>query len=180
MNNWYVVTGGPSTGKSTLLAELSQKGFKTLPEAARVVIDEGILSGKSIDQIRRDEKAFQHAVLQKKKEVESTHSNELLTFFDRGMHDTLAYLKLHGFEIEDWVEKAMSNAKYRSVFLLEPLPLYQKDYARTETAAESRKLNQLLYDAFTDYGMTPILVPVLSPTERADFVLQHVEQASKI
>ena len=46
-SSWYVITGGPSTGKTTLLEELAKRGYKTIPEVARVVIDEGIAAGKT-------------------------------------------------------------------------------------------------------------------------------------
>lgn len=36
----YVLTGGPGTGKTTLLKELAKRGYQTVPEAARLVIQE--------------------------------------------------------------------------------------------------------------------------------------------
>lgn len=175
-NNWYVVTGGPSVGKSTLLDELAKLGHKTFPEAARVVIDEAIAEGKTVLDIRSDEHKFQMDVLARKVKTELEHSRELLTFFDRGMHDTLAYLRLHGFAIGDQVTKAMRDASYRNIFLLDPLDRYDVDYARTETRAEALKLNKLLASAYEEYGMKPTVVPVLSPKERAKFVLDHIRQ----
>lgn len=180
MNNWYVITGGPSTGKSTLLAELTKLGHKTLPEAARVIINKSVAEGKSVDEIRLDEKKFQHKVLDYKIEIERDHPKELLTFFDRGMHDTLAYLKLNKFEIENKVIKAVKRSKYKKVFLLDPLDSYETDYARIETKAESIKLNTLLRDIFSEYGMVPIPVPAVSPSDRAEFVLRHIDEPTKI
>lgn len=174
MNNWHVITGGPSTGKTTLLAELEKLGHHTLPEAARIVIDNAIAKGLTVEELRKDEKNFQHIILDHKVQTEKQYPADRLTFFDRGMHDTLAYLQLKAFEIEDHVLKAMERARYKKVFLLDPLESYEKDYARTESAEESLKLNQLLRDAFAHYGMKPIAVPVLPPAERAQFVLQHV------
>jgi predicted ATPase len=38
--NLYVVTGGPGTGKTTVLRELERKGFPCVPEVARQLIQE--------------------------------------------------------------------------------------------------------------------------------------------
>ncbi len=93
--------------------------------------------------MRADEKKFQYAILEHKIAIERKHLKDILTFFDRGIHDTLAYLQLGKFEIESAVYEAMKDASYKKVFLLEPLNTYKIDYARTETASESLKLNKL-------------------------------------
>jgi predicted ATPase len=38
MNNRFVITGAPGTGKTTLVEGLSKEGFKTCEEAARLVV----------------------------------------------------------------------------------------------------------------------------------------------
>lgn len=174
MNRWYVITGGPSTGKTTLLDELSKMGHCTVPEAARLLINRAIEEGRSVESLRKNEKAFQHAVLELKAENEAIYSKNMVTFFDRGMHDTLAYLRLHGYEIDEKVQEIAKRSTYAKVFLLEPPQEFESDYARTETPEEAIKLNRLISDAFTEYGMKPITVPPLPPRERAEFVLQHV------
>ncbi len=175
-NNWYVVTGGPAVGKSTLLAELEKLGYKTLPEAARDVIDEGLAAGKSLEEVRGDEYQFQFDVLERKVRNEQQQASDELVFFDRGMHDTVAYLRLHDFEINQDVVQTTRQASYKQVFLLEPLEQYTEDYARTESREEALQLNQLLAAAYTEYGLKVVKVPVLPPVERAQFVLDHIKQ----
>ena len=174
-NNWYVITGGPSTGKTTLLAELEKLGHKTVPEAARTVIDKALEKGISVKELRADEKRFQHEVARLKEKIESEHDNNILTFFDRGMQDTLAYMRHYGFSIEKWITKLMYNAAYQKVFLLEPLPDFQSDYARTEDKGFTEKLNKLLDDVYTEFGMKPISVPAVSLEDRVKFVLDKVK-----
>jgi predicted ATPase len=175
MNSWHVITGGPSVGKTTLLVELEKLGYKTLPEAARVVIDSALKKNKTIDEIRGDEYIFQMRVLDHKLNTEQQLAHGTPTFFDRGMHDTLAYLKLHGFTINNKVKKAVASSKYKKVFLLEPLSTYEIDYARTETKQEASKLFQLLYDSYIEHGMKPIIVPSLPVEQRIDLILQHMD-----
>ena len=68
--NWWVITGGPSTGKSTLIERLSRRGYQVTQEAARQIIDEEMAKGRSLEQIRRDEWEFQERVSRRKEEVE--------------------------------------------------------------------------------------------------------------
>jgi predicted ATPase len=173
-NNWYVITGGPSVGKTTLLSELEKLGHTTLPEAARIIIDQAIAKGQTLAELRADEERFQKDILKLKIKIEKTHPPELLTFFDRGMHDTLAYFKLHGFRLDKSTVQAMERFSYKKVFLLEPLAIYKNDYARTESAAQANRLNQLLHKVYTDHGMEPVVVPVLPVDERAQFVLSRI------
>jgi predicted ATPase len=120
-NNWYVITGGPSTGKTTILNILKSKGHKVFPEIARIVIDEGIAKGLSVEQIRRDEKKFQMKVLKRKQQIEANHQADKLTFFDRGMHDTLAYMRSYGWkikkELETEVHKSIESSYGKKTFL---------------------------------------------------------------
>ena len=54
MNNafpWYVLTGGPCSGKTTLIDELKQRGYSVFPEPARIVIASELAQGKTIQDI---------------------------------------------------------------------------------------------------------------------------------
>jgi predicted ATPase len=177
-NNWYVVTGGPSTGKTTLLDILKSKGHKVFPEMARVVIDEGVARGLSVEQIRKDERKFQADVLKRKQELEEKHDNNLLTFFDRGMHDTLAYMRCFGLEVKKELENEINKYKYRKVFLLDTLPEFEQDYARIEDKNFRNKINKLLNEVYENSGIEVVHVPFDKPKKRADFVLEHVELSS--
>jgi predicted ATPase len=37
--NWHVIMGGPSCGKTTLINLLAAKGFRTIPEGARLYME---------------------------------------------------------------------------------------------------------------------------------------------
>ncbi len=173
-NNWYIITGGPSTGKTTLLQELELLGHKTVPEAARTWIDENLGRGISVKQLRADEYKFQQDIAKLKAKIERAIDADALTFFDRGMHDTLAFMRHYGFPIEGWIVKLAEKSQYKKVFLLEPLAFYERDYARTEDQHFLNKIPQLLHDVYTEFGMKPISVPPISPAERAKFILHHI------
>lgn len=41
-NNFYIITGGPGVGKTTVLNELGKSGYSVVPENARKIIQEQV------------------------------------------------------------------------------------------------------------------------------------------
>lgn len=156
--NWYIITGGPSSGKTKTLEYLSFLGHQTIPEAARILIDLKLSRGETIQDIRKDEAKFQKDILKMKVQVENRLPPENLIFFDRGIPDSLAYFQFYNLDIND-VLKVCKRRKYKGVFLLEQLP-YESDYARVEDEKAAQKLNDLLYHSYVDlgYNVTKILL----------------------
>ncbi|HMI09472.1 MAG TPA: ATP-binding protein [Candidatus Saccharimonadales bacterium] len=179
-NNWHVITGGPSTGKTTLLAELEKMGYHTIPEAARTVIDDALGRGATVEDLRRDEKWFQEEVTRLKQKIELTHDSSILTFFDRGMQDTIAFLRYYNFDVEKWVQKLADTSHYQNVFLLQALPTYEEDYARVEDEDFRKNIQGLLHDAYADSGINPIIVHAGTVKDRAEFILHHLKPEDTI
>lgn len=44
-DHFFIVTGGPGAGKTSLLAELARRGFQTIPESGRAIIREEMARG---------------------------------------------------------------------------------------------------------------------------------------
>lgn len=178
---WYVLTGGPSSGKTTLLAELQKLGYAVVPEAARAVIDEAAARGITPAELRKDEKKFQDTVMRRKIAIENEQPSDALTFFDRGMHDTIAYFRHYGYEVEDWIRQACQRASYEKVFLLEPLANYEKDYARTEDDGFYQRIHQLLQDAYEEAGIPIVSIPPVSVADRVTMILNEIKvEATKL
>lgn len=183
--NWWVVTGGPNSGKSTLLDLLAKRGYQTTEEAARSIINEDMDRGRTLEQIRSKEMGFQERVLIRKEEIEESLNPKNLVFLDRGMgEDTFAYTALHDLiekeknlnkpvQLYPWETIIVELRRYKGVFLLDSLP-YQKDYARTEDDYEARMVNPLLNGFYRKFGYEPTIVPVLPKKERIQFILDHV------
>lgn len=174
-NNWYVLTGGPSTGKTSLIEELSKIGHKTVPEAAREHIDVSYKNGILVEELRKDERKFQEDVALIKERYESELDASENVFFDRGMHDTIAYMAYYGYPVEEWLQKIIDGSSYKKVFLLEPLEVYKKDYARTEDKRFMYEINDLLFEAYDKAGMKPVYVPVGTLEDRLAYVLANLK-----
>lgn len=173
MNEWYVLTGGPCAGKTTLIEALEAKGYKVMPEAARVHIEAGFAQGKTIEEIRADEVEFQREILRLKVAQEKKLSAEDKIFFDRGMHDSAAYLELHGVKDDPELMAAVAGTGYKKVFLLDIIS-YEADGVRTETPEQAQEIHKRLGKAYSDAGQLVERVPVLPVEERLEYILQRL------
>jgi len=170
--NWYVITGGPSSGKTKVIEYLAFLNYAIIPEAARILIDNETSKGKTIQEIRGDESEFQRKTLEMKIKTENRIPPKQITFFDRGIPDSIAYYYLCK-ESSSLGIKASQKRKYKKIFLLEQLP-FQNDYARTENKKTAQHLSQLLYKSYSDLSYNIICVPVKSIKKRVEFILNKI------
>ncbi len=174
LNNWYVLTGGPSAGKTTAIKILEEQGYRVVPEAARLYIDQEMEKGKTIEQIRENELSFQEEVLKMKIQIEKELPKEEVIFFDRGIPDTDAYYKLCGRENDPFLLKVTKDCFYKKIFLLDFFEM-KKDYARTENREEQIKIHNLLEDSYKAIKVPIIKVPRMeSKQDRVEFILSNL------
>lgn len=92
-----VITGGPGTGKSTLINHLISKGYLCTEEISRQVTKEA--QKKGIDQLfLTDPLLFSKLLLEgrQKQYMDSEIHKGQTVFFDRGIPDVLAYMDYIG------------------------------------------------------------------------------------
>jgi|SRR3989344_1729985 len=176
MNNafpWYVLTGGPCSGKTTLIDELKQRGYPVFPEPARIVIAAELAQGKIIQDILADPRALQHKILAHYLELATEAPKDQILFLDRGIPDVVAYYRKFNLSGDEVLQKALASVRYRNVFLLDMIE-FANDAERYETPQEAAILHRYLRDAYTDQGYDVIEVPVVPVPERADFILKNL------
>lgn len=172
-NNWYVITGAPSSGKTTLIKLLQKKGFQVEHETARAYIDKQIAEGRTIHEIRNDEMDFQKKVLELKIAVEKKLSKNDVIFFDRGITDSAVYYALYGAGEDIFLKKAVSNCSYKKVFLLDRVG-HEKDYARTENDEQAERIHNLLLATYRNLPFPLMTVPLMGLEERLAYVLKNL------
>jgi predicted ATPase len=173
MNPWYVITGAPSSGKSTVIDSLSLRGHKTIPEAARVIIDTDRAAGIPTSVTRANEFAFQERALKMKIDTESSLLPTDTVFFDRGIPDTIAYYRLYGWPESMEFTRVMHTSPYRKVFILDRLP-YRSDATRTETEELAARLDSLLEASYRELGIQIERIPVMRHFDRVDLILSKL------
>lgn len=172
-NNWYVITGAPSSGKTTIVKLLEAKGFDVVYEAARIYIDQEMKKGKSLKQIRKNELLFQKKVLKLKIECEKKLPKEKIIFFDRGIPDSEAYYRMYRKENDVFLRKAVINCSYKKTFLFEMIG-HKPDYARVENRKQQAQINDFLIEVYKKIGVPLVVVPKMPIGKRLDYVLQNL------
>ena len=170
--NWCVITGAPSSGKTTLINALSIKGYRTEPEVARAYILYLLAKGEHIRAHKRGEIALQKEILNLKIKREIQLPKQEIIFFDRGLPDSLAYYRYYKLDENDLLKK-MNLCRYKLVFYLEGLPLVT-DKIRRESEAEARLIGEHIYKAYSDLGYQPIRIPPVSVEQRIDIILSEI------
>ena len=123
MTNWYVITGGPSSGKTTTVDLLRARGYRTAIEDARLYIDLQRLGGRTVEEIRGRQVEFQRNVLAMQLAQEASLDRDELVFLDRAVPDSLVYYRFLGIEPDAALLDAIVRSRYRKVFVMDLLPL---------------------------------------------------------
>lgn len=163
-----VITGGPGTGKTTLLAELAAMGYLTVTESARAVIAERLARGESP---RPDPLAFAHEILCRdiEKYAREGQQSGRWVFFDRGAVESIAMV--HEASPLPAAELAGLLDSYRFhhlVFILPPWEaIYVTDAERDHSFAHACRVHAMLVSWYGRCGYVLHEVPRLPPLERA-------------
>ncbi|MEM7308479.1 MAG: ATP-binding protein [Planctomycetota bacterium] len=179
-----VVSGGPGSGKTTLVAALGERGYATVPEAAIEVIAElnaehGTDGQKAWRSANRTE--FQLAVLRRQVRLE----DELLAreprtaFLDRSRLDGVAYCRHFGEPVPDELQRLAPLGRYDRVLLLDTLANFERraETGRTSDRAASLAIRDALEAVYREAGFEPIRIPELPLQDRVDFALRALELA---
>ncbi|HEV3245338.1 MAG TPA: ATP-binding protein [Candidatus Paceibacterota bacterium] len=173
MPPWYVLTGGPCSGKTTLVNGLKAQGYSVLPESVRTIISAGLAQGKSIDEIVADPLALQHTIIEHQLELQSQTSKSDVTFLDRAVPDNIAYYRKFGLPLDAAIREGVDAVKYRKVFLLDMIE-FVNDAERYESPEEAAELHAAIRRAYQELGYEITEVPILPVSERADFILKRL------
>jgi predicted ATPase len=176
--NWCVITGGPSSGKTTTVNILRERGYVTTIEHARHYIDTQRVSGRTIEEIRANQRAFQRGILDMQVAEEKALDPRAQVFLDRALPDALAYYRFLGLTPDDGYLSLIRPRRYRAVFVLDLLPL-AADYARTEDQTAQVQIHRLLTEVYAELGYLPLAVPALPPDQRVDFILGALNGTSR-
>ncbi len=176
--NWHVITGAPCCGKTTLIDQLADKGFQTVPEAARLYIEREMALGRKINEILKNRADLQWILIDMQLGIEhELHANDV-TFLDRALPDSLAFNRFVGLNPNEILLDCF-HYRYASVFLLDPLPL-QRNGVRDDDAAKVGYLDEWLARDYSVLGYRVVRVPVLSPQERLAFVFERLSEQGLI
>ncbi len=171
-SGWYVLTGRPSSGITTTLDALAARGYRTIREAARSIIDERMAEGWTVERIRGDDARFQREILARKIAAEARAPTDAVVFFDRALPESTVYHAIAGLDPREVLRVCGRNV-YRKVFFMEPLP-YAADYARTESPEMLHRLEREIPAAYRSLGYEVIPVPVEPVEDRIERIIRQL------
>ena len=180
-NKKIVISGGPGSGKTTIIDGLKSEGYFCLEEISREYIAAGKNEGIE-NHFEEDPLAFSRLLwegrinqYQQANRYLINHSEEKFAFFDRSLVDVVAYLKYKNTPVKQW-EELLKQYTYDLVFLVAPVEqTYHKDRLRMESFEEAVALHKSLVNTYDEIGNF-IDVPFLPPKERIAFILKHCNE----
>lgn len=160
-DRFFVLTGGPGSGKTTLIEALAKRGFATTVEAGRGIIrDQQAIGGAALPWA--DRALFAELMLSwEMRSYQAARGEKGPMFFDRGVPDTMGYLRLCGLTVPDHIRNATRRFRYnRRVFIAPPWPdIFEQDAERKQTPDEAERTFQALRKVYAELGYELLELP---------------------
>ncbi len=175
-NKKIVITGGPGTGKSSVIHHLEREGYVCYHEVSREITaaaqKQGISQLFLEKPILFSEKLLEARVRQ---HIEASSKKDHTIFLDRGIPDVVAYMEYFGTTYPRKFQQACEDHSYDRIFLLPPWEdIYQNDNERYESFEQALLIHDCLKKTYLSYGYQPIEVPKNSIENRSDFILNNI------
>lgn len=173
---FFVLTGGPGSGKSTLIDALRRAGYAGMGEAGRAIIQDQVGVGGPATPWGD---AALYAELQLAWEMRSHRMAQDmpgLVFFDRGVPDVIGYLRLIGRPVPAHMLNAAETFRYAPrVFVAPPWPeIYAQDAERKQSVEEAARTYDAMVATYSSFGYELVELPRASVEERARFVVARI------
>lgn len=168
-----VITGGPGTGKSSIINELIKRNYTCFEEISRQVILDARKDG--IQQLFLTKPLLFSELLLKARTKQFIEANSLkneLVFLDRGLPDVVAYMDYANSEYPEHFVDACNKYVYDKVFVLAPWQeIFISDSERYENFDQAVQIHDALLATYERFGYELIDVPFASIEKRADFII---------
>jgi len=177
MQTKIVITGGPGTGKSTVIEALAKRNFMCIPEISRAVTLNA--REKGIEQLFLTKPLlFSELLLEGRinQYIETEQKNSEMAFFDRGIPDVHSYMNYIGVDYPDTYIQKSKFYRYQYIFLMPPWEeIYISDNERYENFEQALAIHNHLENAYKKLGYVIIEVPTGTVEERVDFILASIK-----
>lgn len=172
----FVVTGGPGSGKSTLIDALAAAGYPRTVEAGRGIIqDQAAIGGNALPW--RDPALFAELMLcweMRSYHMAGAQAGPVL--FDRGVPDVLGYLRLLGRKVPEHMARAAAIFRYnRRVFIAPPWrEIFRQDAERKQSFDEAVRTYEAMVAIYRDLAYELVELPPATVAERVRFVIDGI------
>ncbi|MBO9203205.1 MULTISPECIES: AAA family ATPase [Niastella] len=176
MQNFYIISGGPGSGKTSIINGLAKQGIPCMPEAGRAIIQDQIaIGGPALPWA--DKSAFAELMLcWEMRSYRQAQQWQGPVLFDRGIPDVMGYLLLNNLPVPAHIEKAAQSFQYNlQVFLAPPWPdIYTTDNERKQSELEATATYNMMVTVYSKLGYTINLLPLTTVEERVQFLIKTI------
>ena len=175
MNQKYIITGAPGTGKTAIINALMQKDYSCAEEISREIIAEQIMIGGDILPWK-NQIAFENHIASLRKEQYLNSSENENYFFDRSSIDCIAYLKANKLEITTQITQIIKQCVFNKKVFITPIweEIYVNDGERMEDIKAAINIESSIIETYKSLGYTLVKVPKLSVSQRVNFILSNI------
>ena len=170
--NFFVLTGGPGVGKTTLVDHLAALGERVVPENARAVIrDELAARGDGVPW-RDNDRFVALTTARDIADFDALANETRRVFFDRGLMDMYG---ANGATPTSELIQAIRIRRYNArVFVLPPWrEIYETDAERRQDWPEAEAAFGSIVTMLPRLGYQPLVVPTGPVEQRAGFILAN-------
>lgn len=170
MKNKFVITGPPSSGKTTILNILQQRGAKVLSDTSREILIKKDEYG--VDDI--SSVAFSDLIFKRQLDKESSLDENEICFLDMSLVECIVYRKLKRQSLDILLELEMGQ-RYDEVFLFEPLPFEYDGFRDKNDEMQINEIYSLMKKTYFELGYTVQIIPRLSVEQRLQMIILHLK-----
>ncbi|HAT8890284.1 TPA: AAA family ATPase [Legionella pneumophila subsp. pneumophila] len=174
MNRFYILTGSPGSGKSSILTALSKKSFSVIEEPARKILaQQRLIDGEGVYD--RNPFLFKELMLSCMLMDYENASKYDIVFFDRGIPDIIAYSKNFGLNSGAELQASQIYRYNTTVFFLPAWhDIYVNDAERKLSFEEAQLFEDDLRQIYTKLEYKLVDVPFGSIKDRVNFILNLI------
>ena len=175
MNQKYIITGGPGTGKTSIIKELIKRGFVCHHEKTREIISEQINNGGDILPWK-NQIAFENKIANIRTQQYLATKENSICFFDRSPLDCIAYLKLNNLKATSKILKNIQKCDFNKTVFYTPIweEIYINDNERKENIEQAKKIEKAILHIYKSRNYELIEIPKCSIIERTNFIISTI------
>ena len=176
MKNFHILTGAPGGGKTTLLQELRQRGYRTVDEPARAVIaQQRAIDGCGISE--KDPRLFTELMLSRMLfDYDAATQVTSPVIFDRGLADLVGYARLFGIDDTSTLNAARRYSFNTTVYVTPDWEeIYETDEERKMTFEQATAFGKIIRRVYTELSYTLIDLPVAAAATRAEWIVSRLK-----